>query len=168
MRWQVKESVYKKLIRTDKHGNKIYRTNACKRCGGCGKVWFSGFLGSVCFECEGRGIVPEYKTTEYTPAQQRLRAAKREAKKLGTIEQQIKQNGVNPETLESFWLYGDTYKHRDEIRELGGVWMFRTWQCPVPFVADGITTRRITYKVIEEEVEGFKYRRLMVETDSFG
>lgn len=166
MRWQVKQSVYKELIRTDKHGNKIYKTNACKRCEGCGKVEFTNFMGGVCALCDGSGIGPERKTTEYTPAQQRLRSAKRWAKKLGSIEQQIRENGVNPDTLTAFWLSGNTYPHKEQIRDLGAVWFadLHIWACPVPFVADGVTYEKKTYKIISEDVDGFKFQRLMIVT----
>lgn len=159
----VKEAVYKELVHTDKHGNKIYKTNACKRCEGCGKVEFTNYMGGVCALCDGSGVGPERKTTEYTPAQQRLRSAKRLAKKLGPIEQQIRENGVNPGTLQSFWLRGNTYPYKEQIRALGAVWLAipRVWACPVPFGADGVENDVKTYRIVREEVEDFKFERLM-------
>lgn len=116
----MKPGVYKELVKTDKHGNKTFRTNMCKRCGGDGKVPYELDNGR-CWKCGGSGIREEYKTVEYTPEQRILRNEKAIAKRLGTVEEQFAENGLNASGI-GFKPIGETYPLKDRIKADGGKW----------------------------------------------
>lgn len=128
----VKKAVYRELVKTDKYGNETYRTNKCRRCGGTGRVFWSGLMGGRCFECAGSGTVEEYRTVVYTPEQERLRDAKRRAKKLGTVAQQYRAQGFGPDGI-AYVPMGDTFPIRKALLAIGAHWdsWRRVWRCPV-------------------------------------
>lgn len=128
---KVKSAVYRELIKTDKHGNQTFRTNRCKKCGGTGNVGYTLDNGR-CWTCGGTGCVLEYKTVVYTPEQEALRNAKRTAKRLGTVAQQLAAKGYGASGI-GYIPTGDTFNVRAEISALGGYWDFprRRWIMPV-------------------------------------
>ena len=156
----VKKAVYSELVKTDKHGNKTYRTNKCRRCGGTGRVFWSGLMGGQCFECAGSGTVEEYRTVVYTPEQERLRNAKRTAKKLGTVEQQYRAQGFGPDGI-AYIPQGNTYEMKEQIKELGGYWDLprSRWIMPVrPEFCDAEEVRASDVSTVEHVNEqGFEY-----------
>ena len=111
--------VHKELIKTDKHGNRHYRTNACPKCGGTGNVGFTLDAGR-CWKCNATGVGKERTTIEYTPEQQQLRAEKATAKRLGPVEQQLEKLGFSKDG-KGYRPIGDTFSVRDEIKAAGGV-----------------------------------------------
>ena len=153
---KVKSGVYKILLKTDKYGNKTYKTNCCKRCGGSGFITFSGVDGSRCWGCGATGIVEEYKTVEYTPEQAQLRREKSRAKKLGTVEQQLSALGFNKEGV-GYILRGDTFAIKEQIKRDGGRYnSFRGWV--MPFKPDYWDDFKEIHAVIEDCGEQFKYK----------
>lgn len=128
---KMKKGTYKTLERVDKHGNRHYRTNICKKCGGTGNVGYTLDDGR-CWRCGGTGIEAERKTVEYTPEQQQLRTEKATAKRLGTVEQQLRAMGFNPATGKAYIAKGDTFAVKDQLREAGGRWdpWKRRWVLP--------------------------------------
>lgn len=145
---QIKKAVYRELVKTDRHGNKIFRTNACKRCGGTGIMPYSLDHGR-CWECMGSGITDERRVTEYTQDQMVIRNMKKTAKRLGTVEQQIRAKGFNADGV-GYIPLGNTYAIRDIIRENGGSWdsIRGRWVCPQPL--DGVECERVT---VEDDTE---------------
>lgn len=129
---KIKGAVYRELVKTDKHGNQTFRTNRCRRCGGTGKVFWSGLMGGKCFECAGSGTVEEYQTVAYTPEQERLRDAKRRAKRLGTVSQQYRAQGFGPDGV-AYVPIGDAFHIRKKLLAFGAHWdsFRRVWRCPV-------------------------------------
>ena len=152
----VKPNVYKIFLREDKHGNKTYRSNMCKRCGGTGYINFSSVDGSRCWRCGATGVVKEYKTVEYTPEQDKLRREKARAKKLGSLEDQFKAMGFNSNGV-GFILKGNTYPIKDRIKADGGRYnSFRGWI--MPFKPDYWTDFEEVHAVINDMGEYFKYQ----------
>lgn len=156
----VKKAVYRELVKTDKYGNETYRTNKCRRCGGTGRVFWSGLMGGRCFGCAGSGTVEEYRTVVYTPEQERLRDAKRRAKKLGTVAEQLRVRGYGADGV-GYIPTGDTYSHRAEISELGGYWdcARRRWVMPVaPAFSEYTTENAWDHAHVEHiDEQGFGY-----------
>ncbi|MBO4725244.1 MAG: hypothetical protein J5622_01935 [Firmicutes bacterium] len=142
MSFELKPGVYKEFVKVDKHGNKTYRTNACKRCGGLGRVFISNLDNGRCFGCGGSGITKEYKTVEYTPEQRQLRLEKATAKRLGTVAQQYAAKGLNADGV-GYIPRGNTYPIKDRIKADGGVWnTARGWIMPIkPDYIDSIEIR---------------------------
>jgi len=126
-----KKGVYKELIRTDKHGNKTYRTNACKRCGGYGRIYFSDLDDGRCWSCGGCGLTDEYKTIEYTPEQLQIREEKKILKRVGSVESQLKWMGFDTEKRIAFRCLGNTFPIKDRIKAMGGKWTKIGWVMPV-------------------------------------
>lgn len=125
----MKPNVYRILVKTDTHGNKTFRTNACKRCGGEGRVYTSDYDHGRCFDCGGSGLGPERKTVEYTPEQRQLRQEKAAAKRLGTLEQQFRALGCNTDGV-GYRVLGDSYAVKDKIKQAGGRWNGVFWTMP--------------------------------------
>ena len=141
---EVKRAVYKELIREDKHGNRIYRTNKCRKCYGTGRLVCCAMDNGRCWRCMGTGIEDEYKTTEYTPEQLRLRLAKKTVKRIGTVEQQLRAMGFSQDGV-AYIPIGNTFPVKDEIKAAGGVYdRARGWVSPVPL--DFIECRRVEAK----------------------
>lgn len=137
----MKANVYRILIKTDKHGNKTFRTNACKRCSGEGRIYFSDLDHGRCFDCGGSGIGPERKTVEYTPEQQQMRREKATAKRVGTLEQQFRALGCNADGV-GYRVLGDSYAVKDQIKRAGGRWNGVFWVMPTkPDFADSVEVR---------------------------
>ena len=66
----------KVLLKQFKNGNKLWGTvTRCVKCGGFGKLGWTTYADSICFDCDGKGWYFT-KETEYTPEN----LAKREAK----------------------------------------------------------------------------------------
>ena len=129
MQQEVKKGVFKVLVKTDKHGNKTYRTNACKRCDGRGRVFFTDLDKGVCWGCIGSGIGPERKTTEYTLEYRKIQNAKRTAKRLGTAQDQLRGMGFGADGV-GYRVTGNSYPVREKIKEAGGRWNGRFWLMP--------------------------------------
>lgn len=125
----MKPGVYKELVKTDKHGNKTFRTNMCKRCGGDGKVPYELDNGR-CWKCGGSGIREEYKTVEYTAEQLQLRREKAIAKRLGSVERQFAALGLNAEGV-GYIPKGNTFPLKERIKADGGRWGRYGWVMPV-------------------------------------
>lgn len=126
---ELKRGVFKAFVKVDKHGNKTYRTNACKRCGGYGRVYFTNLEEGRCWDCGGSGIGPERNTIEYTSEQRQLRDEKRWAKRIATVEDQLKAMGFGSNGV-GFRLLGETFSLREQIKDAGGVWNGRYWLMP--------------------------------------
>ncbi len=139
---ELKKGVYRELVRTDKHGNKIFRTNACKRCGGEGRVFTTTLDGGRCWGCGGTGMCAAYNTVEYTPEQSRLRRMKATAKRIGSVAEQLTAMGFNSDGI-AYRPIGDTFSVKDRIRESGGRYTSqRGWI--VPESLDFIECERLT------------------------
>ncbi len=118
---KVRDGVYCTLVKTDKHGNRHYRTNRCKKCGGTGNVGYTLDDGR-CWRCMGTGIETEHTVIEYTAEQIQLRREKATAKRLGTLEQQLRAMGFDPETRTAYCPIGNTFAVKDALKALGGVY----------------------------------------------
>lgn len=155
---KVRESVYYTLVKTDRHGNRHYRTNRCKKCGGTGNVGYTLDSGR-CWRCMGTGVEKEHTVVEYTAEQAKLRQEKATAKRLGTVEQQLRAMGFNPETRTAYRPVGSTFAIRDAIRSLGGVWdpRYAWWTVPVkPDFCDSVELTMADL-IVEEHGESVRY-----------
>ena len=138
---KVKNGVYCEHIRTDKHGNKVYRTNMCKKC--CGLGYIPGYFvdNGTCWKCNGSGKQAEWKMTEYTPEQMQLRQEKQTAKRVGSVESQLAKMGFGKDGL-GYIPRGNTYPFREQIRAIGGVWHSYFWLSPIkPDFIDSIEVK---------------------------
>ena len=158
---KLQPGVFRELIRIDKHGNRHYKTNTCPRCGGEGKL--GDILDAVrCTECNGTGKGKERTTIEYTPEQQQLRAEKATAKKLGTIEQQLKKLGFS-EDGKGYRPLGNIFHVMDKIKKAGGVYQSHGFWI-MPTKPDFIESEPVTFDV-REQGGGVKYK--VVSIDSY-
>lgn len=150
---KVKPNVYKTLVRVDKHGNKHYRTNCCKKCGGTGNVGYTLDDGR-CWRCMGSGIEDEHTVVEYTLEQQQLRAEKRTARRLGTVEQQLRRMGFDAESKVAYRSTGNTFSVKDTLKVLGGVWDSRYGHWTLPVKPDCCESEKLTLDSVEIEEYG--------------
>lgn len=169
----------KKLIKVDKNGTKYYSHGcACERCGGQGgsDAWI--YTGWTCYKCGGTGIGPEIISKEYTPeyeAKLQARRAKRaEAKRLELVAQSAEKNqeffktqGYN-ENGKTYVVLGDTYKIKDQLKELGCKWCnLIGWHSPVKlegFEMVEIDVDDVYYKDYAETYRWNYYKRAEEET----
>lgn len=128
-------------VRTDRNGTKIYHNNNCPRCSGYGSLEKWVHTGKICFECGGTGLRPRPKVVKvYTDVHRaKLDAAKaaRDAKRLAEnpppSEDELRARAL--ETVFNVWQnqgfrrdgsgfihYGNTYPHKEAIRDGGGRW----------------------------------------------
>ncbi len=165
---RVKDGVYYTLTKTDKHGNRHYRTNRCKKCGGTGNVGYTLDDGR-CWRCMGTGIEAEHTGIEaehtvigYTPEQIQLRREKATAKRLGTLEQQLLAMGFDPETRTAYRPIGNTFAIKDAIKDLGGVWDRRYGWWTVPTKPDFCESVELTMDDLSVEEYGEYVRYCVV------
>lgn len=70
----------KVLLKQYKNGNKLWGTvTKCEKCGGFGKLSWTSYADSICFDCDGKGWLFE-EEREYTPENLAKLEAKREKK----------------------------------------------------------------------------------------
>lgn len=140
-------------VRTDKNGTMIYLDCNCPRCMGYGELDKWQFTGRICFACEGSGKSKPRELKVYTQeyaAKLEARRAAREAKRQAEnptptpTEEELRQradearrnvwqsNGFDRDG--SGYLYtGNTYPHRQQLRDNGGCWsaFLARWIVPV-------------------------------------
>lgn len=150
-------------VRTDRNGTKIYHDWTCPRCGGAGESdkWWQ--TGRTCYACGGTGIRATPRVVkEYTPEYQ----AKLDARRAARNAKRLAENPPEPEELRRQrieearlrnWEYegfqrsgvgyvhtGNTYRHKEAIKEAGGRWnmALHAWLAPEPI--KGLDGVRIT------------------------
>lgn len=164
-------------VKTDKNGTKYFYDWKCPRCCGYGMLdkWIN--TGKVCYACGGSGkrnvakIVKEY-TPEYWAKLEARRIAKQEKYEKDHAEE-IAQKKAEQDRLEAeYWrrederifnlhgcgsdgigyiLTGNTYPIKDQIKALGGKWIFSAWICPTEVTAKGVTVQKIDLNTCRNE-----------------
>lgn len=143
---KIQPGVYKEIIKTDKHGNRHYRTNACPKCGGTGNVGYTIDDGR-CWKCGATGKGKERNVVEYTPDQAQMRAERATAKRLGPVEQPLERLGFS-RNGEGYRPLGDTFSCRERIKAAGGVFQRqRFWIMPAK--PDFIESEPVTFDIRE-------------------
>lgn len=135
-----------KYIRTDRNGTKYYYDWTCPRCGGAGESDKWIFTGKICFGCGGTGkrakplVVKKY-TEEYAAKLAAKRKAREDAKPKPSEEElnarlevskaiNAKDNGINADGT-GYAYTGNTYPIKDDIKRVGGKWIYGMWIAPV-------------------------------------
>lgn len=164
-------------VRTDKNGTKIYHDWNCPRCCGYGMLdkWIN--TGKVCYECGGSGKRRVAKIVkEYTPEYWAKLEARRIAKQKKYEEEhayEIAQAKAEQDRRESEWRkneerriferngcgidgigyvhIGNTYPIKDQIKSLGGKWIYGSWVCPTKVESKGVTVRKIDLNTCRNE-----------------
>lgn len=121
----------RELIKTDRNGTKTFKvTEKCAKCNGTGFVeYFKFYENGVCFDCGGTGA-HVYNDKEYTPEYEAKLMARRQVKEAAraanyaaehtafvarVAAKHADENGV------SYYVLGDTYGRRAQIKEDGGL-----------------------------------------------
>ena len=165
------------LFKTDKNGTKYFYDWKCPRCAGFGQADKWRYTGLVCFECNGTGkrsrakIVKEY-TDEYAAKLEERRIA-RQKKYEEEHAEEIAAKKAEQDRREAEWqrkeeirifkasgcgengigyvLTGNTYPVKEQIKALGGKWIYGAWVCPEEVKGDGITARKIDLNTCRNE-----------------
>lgn len=152
------------LVKTDRNGTKYYKcSDTCDKCHGTGFLKYYAYIeNGECFDCNGTGIY-EWEEKEYTPEYEKKQAERRErllAKKKAEEEANasklnaefLKSNGFNEEGI-TYFILGDTYKVKDDLKAQGAKWDKRTDHWHIDHKIEG-------FDLIEVSVDEMYYKNL--------
>ena len=126
-------STEKIYIKTDRHGTKHYRVDACPKCEGTGKYRLTTIDDFRCWKCHESGyfphIVKEY-TPEYLEKQRQKNFAKHLSDNLKNLPRNLKTYTPFISMEQPIYaVKGNTYPIREALKAKGARWAFhlRTW-----------------------------------------
>ena len=129
-----KEKMGKVLHRWDHNGKPWVKIiESCPRCGGTGRFSFCQSHGTVCFKCEGNGIVVEDRRS-LSEKEIAARARAKDNRKAKKLNEQMELESRQEELMQLqrekhadylaghfYFIIGiNTYKIKEEIKEAGG------------------------------------------------
>lgn len=145
-------------VRTDRNGTKIFHDWNCPRCGGAGRCDKWCFTGYECYQCGGTGkrispkVIKEY-TAEYRarlderyakrhpkppqPTEEELQARAEETRRNNWVHEGFAENG------EGYIYTGNTYQHKEDIKSIGGRWIFYARVYIAPVKVEGLNGVRV-------------------------